>query len=76
VRELELERNRIQPASIEVDEEEQTEVVPQLWVDRVVVEEVAEVVQDAAVKTPAPRSPLPSNRASRAGRAARRRTLS
>jgi hypothetical protein len=46
VRELELERDRFQPASIEVDEEDETEVVLQLWIDRVVVEEVTEVVED------------------------------
>ena len=51
MRELELERDRFQPVSSEVDEEGETEVVPQLRVDRVVVQEVPEVVQDAAVKT-------------------------
>jgi hypothetical protein len=51
VRELERERDRLQPVSSELDEEEETEVVPQLRVDGVVVQEVPEVVQDAAVKT-------------------------
>src|SRR6266540_6462073 len=50
VRELQLERDRFQPASIEIDEEKQTEVIPQLRVDRVIVEEVTEVVEDAAVE--------------------------
>jgi hypothetical protein len=42
VRELELERDRLEPVAGEVDEEEQAEIVPQLAVDAVVVEEVAE----------------------------------
>jgi hypothetical protein len=49
VAELELERDGLQPqraVAVELDEEQQAEVVAQLAVDRVVVEEVAEVVQD------------------------------
>jgi hypothetical protein len=42
VRELELERDRLEPVAGEVDEDEQAEIVPQLAVDAVVVEEVAE----------------------------------
>lgn len=42
--ELELKRDRFQPVSREVDEEEETEVVPQLRIDRVVVQEVPEVI--------------------------------
>ena len=42
--ELELERDRFQPVSREVDEEEETEVVPQLRIDRLVVQEVSEVI--------------------------------
>ena len=46
---VELQRHGLdaaRPVLLELDEEEQPEVVPQLAVDRVVVDEVAEVVQD------------------------------
>jgi hypothetical protein len=42
-----LSGDRLEPVAGEVDEEEQAEIVPQLAVDAVVVEEVAEVVEDA-----------------------------
>jgi hypothetical protein len=42
VRELELERDRFQPVSNEVDEEEEHEVVPKLRVDRAEVQEIPE----------------------------------
>jgi hypothetical protein len=47
VREFQLEWDRLEPGACEVDEEEQAEVVAQVPVDAVVVEEVAEVVEDA-----------------------------
>jgi hypothetical protein len=47
VRELELERDRLQLVAGKVDEEEEAEVVPQLAVDAIVVEEVAQVVEHA-----------------------------
>jgi hypothetical protein len=47
VGDLELERDRFESVAAEVDEEEQPEVVPQLPIDAVVIEEVAEVVEDA-----------------------------
>src|SRR5215207_2324145 len=49
--EVELERDRLERVrafGVELDEEEQAEVVAQPPVDRVVVDEVAEVVEDAA----------------------------
>src|SRR5436190_9781134 len=45
VRELQLQRHRLEPVAAEIDEEEQAQVVPQPRVDPVVVEEVAEVVE-------------------------------
>jgi hypothetical protein len=51
VHELKLERDRFQPVSREVDEEEETEDVPQLRIDRLVVQEVPEIIGDVAVKT-------------------------
>src|SRR5207247_2613070 len=47
VRELELERDRLQPIAGKVDEEKEAEIVAQLAVDAIVVEEVAKVVEDA-----------------------------
>src|SRR5262249_21738987 len=49
---LELQRHRLDPARavrLEVDEEEQPEIVPELRVAGVVVEEVAEVVEDVSL---------------------------
>jgi hypothetical protein len=47
VSELELQRDRLQAIAAEIHEEEQAEVVPQHGVDSIVVDEIAEVVQDA-----------------------------